>query len=199
MNTVNNNQLIIGLGSGRCGTSSLSILLNEQNNCVSSHESLEHNYTWGQNFSTINNIIKQRFINNKFVAETASYLLPNVDEFIEFYPNVKFIILKRGMIETVKSFMYKTRNRNHWQTHNGTKYNHCRWDRSFPKFEAKNKQHAIELYWEMYYDLCSTINRDRCFYINTPDLNDESICTEMLRWCGFTGPIYKNILANERK
>lgn len=199
MNTVNNNQLIIGLGSGRCGTSSLSLLLNEQNNCVSSHESLEDNYTWGQNFCTINNIIKQRFINNKFVVEVASYLLPNVDEFIEFYPNVKFIILKRDMIDTIESFMSITHNRNHWQTHNGIKYNHCRWDKCFPKFTAKDKQHAIRLYWEMYYDLCNKINHDRCFHINMIDLNNENICTEMLQWCGFTDPVYINILANNRE
>jgi hypothetical protein len=195
---MNDNQLIIGLGTGRSGTVSLSMLLNEQNNCVSSHESLKAD-TWGQNFSTINNIIKQHFINSKFVADTASYNLPYVDDFISHYPNVKFIILKRNKIDTVKSFMYKTHNRNHWQTHDGIKYNRCRWDKSFPDFKAKNKQHAIELYWEMYYDLCSKINHDQCFYINTTDLNNESTCIKMLQWCGFTNPIYKKIHTNERR
>ena len=192
-----NDQLIIGLGTGRCGTVSLSVLLNQQNDCIASHELLGAD-TWGQNFDIINSKIKRRFNNSTFVADVASYNLPYVEKFIESHTSVKFIILKSDKNDTVESFMHKTVNKNHWQTHDGRKYIHDPWDNAHPKFNAKNKQHALELYWDMYYDSCNKISRDRCFHINTIDLNNESTCIEMLKWCGFTKPCYKLIHTNER-
>lgn len=193
--------IIIGLGTGRCGTVSLTRLLNLQNSCVASHESVarssQNGETWGKNFTELVNYIDNK--SEKFVCEVSFYNLPYVEQLINRYDNVKFVIMKRDRQETIDSYMKKTSGRNHWQTHDGTHYRKCEWDSTYPKFEGVDKTDSIGMYWDYYYNMCSDIDQSLCYTINTNDLNDEAKCLDMLSFCGFESPKYSKIKLNQTK
>lgn len=191
-------QIIIGLGSGRCGTVSLAHLLNLQQHCHASHECVGPGDWYGA-FDPLKDVVTKHTDGNLFSCDVSLYNLPHVDNYIKAFPNVKFIILRRNISDTVESFMSKTVGRNHWQAHNGIEYKPCDWDTAFPKFPAENKECAIGKYWHMYYSACAKIDPSRCFWFETDKLNNKDACIEMLEWCGFSNPKYKLIHLNERK
>lgn len=180
--------LIIGLGTGRCGTVSLSKLLTSQDNSYFSHE-WDEVHMWNSSFNKFISYIDT--IKHDFFGDVSFYNLPYVNSILEIYPNAKFIILKRDKNETIKSYMDKTKGRNHWQSHDGKKFKYCDWDHCYPKFEAQSKSEAIGMYWEYYYEECSKISTKQSFHISTNELNDEKKCLELLNWCGFPRPIYE--------
>ena len=63
-----------------------------------------------------------------YVGDVSFYMLPYCEFILKVYPDSKFICLKRGKVDTVKSYCEKTQGRNHWQTHCGNKYKNCVWD-----------------------------------------------------------------------
>lgn len=191
--------IIIGLGTGRCGTVSLTNLLSLQDSCVANHEYRMKNQArvWGNNFTALKEYIDNK--SEKFVCEVSFYNLPEVDRLIDRYNNVKFIIMKRDKQETIDSYMKKTIGRNHWQEHDGTRYRYCEWDSAYPKFNGNDKADSIGMYWDMYYHLCDHIDQSLCYTMNTNDLNDEAKCLDMLSFCGFKSPKYLKIKLNQTK
>lgn len=191
--------VIIGLGTGRCGTVSLSKLLNYQFDSHISHELFKLSWiTDLRYFKEFELNINNR--NSAYVGDVASWLLPYANNIIEKYPNSKFIILKREKEEVITSFLKKTVGRNHWQSHNGIDYKFCRYDKCFPKFSNDlTKAEAIGKYWEEYYRMCNQIDSTKCYWLNTEDLNDETECIKMLEFCGFDNPQFIKIKTNESK
>lgn len=193
--------IIIGLGTGRCGTVSLTNLFKSQSSCVAEHEYTAHNSqhgeVWGDNFMELVDYIESK--SEKFVCEISFYNLPYIDQLIDRYDDVKFIIMKRDRQETINSYLKKTINRNHWQEHDGTRYKYCKWDSAYPKFEGADKADSIGMYWDYYYETCSNINQALCYNLNLDDLNNEGKCLDMLSFCGFVSPKYLNIKLNQTK
>lgn len=191
-----NKNVIIGLGTGRCGTVSLTNLLNSQDCCVAEHESNAGKETWGDNFKDLSYYIDNK--SEKYVCEVSFYNLPYTNQLIAKYDNVKFVILKRDRQEVIDSYMKKTSGRNHLQLHDGTHYKHCVWDSAYPKFkEDVDKAGSIGLFWDMYYNSCADIDQSLCYNMNTDDLNDEVECLNMLNFCGFKTPIYTKYKSNQ--
>lgn len=190
-------RLIIGLGTGRCGTVSLTKLLSKQKDTYASHEHIGARVAWGCDFTEVVKSISQqnRFI-RKFNADVSFYNLPYVKDFLEHYHDVKFIILKRNRDEVIQSFDHKTAGKNHWQKHSGAYYTKCEWDKCFPNFEAVSKKDAIGKWWDFYYDECESISQDICYHLNTEDLNNKNKCLDMLRFCGYDEPIYEQLCLN---
>ena len=189
-------QLIIGLGTGRCGTMSLSKLLTKQPHFHVTHE---HGEILPWLITPERFDVKLQAMYNRhahFVGDVASYYLPYTDYIIDkTLGNVKFIILKRDVEEVCDSFMRKTPGRNHWQTGPGRR---CRWDQAFPKFEeAHDKREAIRSYYNQYYELCEDIPIEHKYVINTSDLNVSVQCIQMLAWLGIKQPVYAKIHSNK--
>lgn len=187
------NNLILGLGTGRCGTVSLQRLLSIQENTVATHEAML--LPWAINQNEYNNLVNHV---NSFdagcIAEIGSWYLPYAMWLMKEFDNTKCIILQRDRSEVINSFQIKTGNRNHWQTHNGMP---CRYDKCFPKFDdAKSKGDAIGEYWDLYYKICEMLPQENCFWIDTNNLNNELKVKEMLQFCEISHPIYKQIKAN---
>lgn len=191
--------IIIGLGTGRCGTVSLTNLFKLQSSCGAEHEHTAHNSQhgeiWGKNFTGLVDYIENR--SEKYICDVSFYNLPYVEQLIDMFDNVKFVVMKRDRQETIDSYMRKTSGRNHWQIHNGTRYKHCPWDSIYPKFEGTDKADAIGKYWDYYYNTCSNIDQSLCYNLNTSDLNNKEKCLDMLNFCGFESPVYKYIKSNQ--
>ena len=89
--------LIFGLGTGRCGTVSLSKLLNAQQDSFFTHENGDGNLLpWRTDEEKINKYI-QNILNRKrqFAGDVSFYLLPYVDLILKKYPSTRFVIMKR--------------------------------------------------------------------------------------------------------
>jgi hypothetical protein len=183
--------IIIGLGTGRCGTVSLSNLLNSQKDSFFSHE-WDESHKWDSNIYYFKNYLEGLgclpLID--FYGDVSFYNLPYCTDLQKLYTNIKFIILKRDRQETINSYIAKTPGRNHWQAHDGSSFRFCNWDKCYPKFNANNKADAIGMYWDMYYEQCSKLDQSKCYHLNTEDLNNEEKCLDMLSFCNFESPTY---------
>lgn len=179
-------RIIIGLGTGRCGTTSLARLLGSVPNCVATHEmdQIRANLEWKFNMNRIEKALKiLKSAPENIVCDVAFYYLPYVKIISEMEPTATFVCLKRNREETVKSYMYKTEGRDHWRV---TRSKPNQWDKMYPKFEAQSKEEAIGMYWDMYYRTTSEMEKEgiRIRTFDTVSLNDSNGTSQIMKFCG---------------
>jgi len=161
----NQPQIVIGLGTGRCGTHSLAHLLNAQRDATVYHEKEEHKISWGGSEQAIDTLLTWAMAQEQLqlVGDVGFYYLPYVEYILTRKPSVKFICLQRNCADTVASYLKKTPDRNHWVDHQGNGWQPCRWDACYPKYAVPDKQSALTLYW---YDYYFTATRLQALYPN---------------------------------
>ncbi len=200
--TLMSKNLIFGLGTGRCGTTTLSHLLTEQESSSISHElggALPF-LSWEKDRPSLLRFLG--IIHNRseaYVGDISFYLLPYVSDICRTFPSAKFIVLKRDKQETISSYMRKTEGRNHWMNHDGTEWKRDIWDKCYPKYNTSSKIEALSSYYDEYYEACERIKNDNFFFLNTEDLNDELKCSEMFEFCGYSEYKFVKIRANKNK
>ena len=154
-----NKQLIISIGTGRCGSVSLSKFLSAQESISVLHEGRLDSHKirklikWGNDEKNLFEWLEflLSLDENKFVGDTGMYYLPYIEQIIDKYPQVKIIVMERDKGEVVKSYIKKTTGRNHWFDHDGKEWDKDdKWDPCYPKYDIINKEKALEKYWEDY-------------------------------------------------
>lgn len=145
--------IVIGLGTGRCGTVSLSKLLDLQDDSHVTHES-EPRLPWKVDEELL--LRKLRYfssIKKSLVGCVAFYYLPYVELINRYFDgNVRFVCLKRDKEATVSSYLKKVGKRNHWVEHDGSVYAlDPVWDRCYPKYETNDIRDAVSRYYDEYY------------------------------------------------
>lgn len=194
-----NKRLVLGLGTGRCGSVSLTTLLRAQEGCYAAHESLPLLKWTGENKRLL--FHKKRLDTllraHEVVAEVAHYYLPYVEQILTWYPDARVIVLKRDRAQTVNSFKKMVPHLNHWMD-TGAKKN--AWDETFPTFRAHSKTEAIEKYWDLYYQTIEALMKKYPGHIRlyaTEDLNQPLNQLEILEFCGIKLPrIISNLRCN---
>ena len=96
----------MGLGSGRCGTLSLSTLLDAQYQVNVTHERgfrLPWNPVDYYLTLTLDSLFKQYM--GAWVGDVAYWYLPYVERILQLYPDTKFVCLRRDREETIASQM----------------------------------------------------------------------------------------------
>ena len=152
-------KLIISIGTGRCGSVSLSKFLSSQKSTNFLHEGRLESHDirklikWENDdknlFDWIDFLLK--LDENRFIGDTGMYFLPYVEKIINKFPEVRIIAMERKKSEVVNSYLKKTIGRNHWLNHNGDVWEiDAKWDPCFPKYNIIDKQKALEKYWEEY-------------------------------------------------
>ncbi len=184
-------KLIIGLGTGRCGTVSLSKLLKQQN-INASHEI--NILPWEFNKEMIDNALKS-IINrdNDIISDVAFYYLPYVPYIIEKYPDTKFVCFKRNKQQTINSYILKFNDRNHLSHNFNNIYREDKiWDHAFPKYDQQDKKKDLTLYWDNYYKTAESyqLKYENNFKIfNMIDvLNDKKHQKQMFNFIGIKNP-----------
>lgn len=195
--------VVIGIGTGRCGTRSLARIINSQPNVEFTHE-LKPVLPWNFDQIQIDNRIEELQMSNApIVGDAGFYYLNYVEYIISEIKNVRIVCLKRDKEGTVNSFLRKVKQRNHWQHHDGTKWQKDkRWDKAFPKYEANSRREAIAMYWEDYYTKVSELVQkypDHIKYMRTKELNEEPKVRAMLEFCGVSNPQPVTIHTNKEK
>lgn len=145
-------QLVIGLGTGRCGTQSLAVVLNYQNAARVTHERYGA-IAWQGDEERVATFVRLCATAQglDLAGDVAFYYLPYVEQILGLVPSAKFVCLKRDRKATVHSFVTRTRHKNHWTQHDGAKWRLDAWDRCFPKYPVGDKAQAIGMYWDDYY------------------------------------------------
>ena len=199
-------QLIIGLGSGRCGTVSLYRLLNLQRDSYIKHES-KPMLTWIYDKEKIDDKLEKILGKNKrYVGDVASYYLPYVEDILNKNQFTKFIILKRTRDEVVKSFLRKTEKNkwNHWKE-NSKKKEANKWDSIFPKYNLDSKEEGIRRYWKEYYEKSENLLKKypkNIKIFNIEDLNSRTKVKDILDFSGIREEdqrIIQNIRENKSR
>ena len=144
-------KVIIGLGTGRCGTQSLVSLLNQIPDVHIDHERFSVQATWLPSLTYFEKLCAYFETRpEKVVGDVSFYHLPYVYLFMERYKHSKFIGLKRPKESTLASYDKKTSGRNHFSYPN-THNEHRLWDEKYPKFYKRDKHTAMSDYYDLYY------------------------------------------------
>src|SRR5699024_1258842 len=185
-------KLIFGLGTGRCGTVSLSTLLNQQKGANITHE-FKPVLPW--EFSQHH--IDEKLENNvnrkeKYVGDVAFYYLPYVNYIISKYTNVNFICLKRDKKQVIDSYLRKTKGRNHWINHYGALWRSDPvWDKCYPNYKTFSKRKGIGKYWNYYYRQIRSLRKNHPDNVIITDMNKSLNTREgVLKLLNFAG--FKN-------
>jgi hypothetical protein len=181
-----NKRILIGLGTGRCGTTSLASLLNSARGCGVTHEegSIRANLSWDFSRDGVEKVLKTMESRPQgVVGDVAFYYLPYVRYIAEARPDATFICLRRDREGTIESYMKKTEGRDHWRPGEGRP---DPWDRMYPKFDAEDKRMAVGMYWDFYYrtvdELARSGTRIRTF--DMQDLNEEAGAKSIMEFAG---------------
>lgn len=196
-----NKKIVFGLGTGRCGTMSLSELLSHQKNSIISHELGGLPWlSWKKDKNKftffMNKVLDRRC---SFVGDVSFYSLPYWKEILNLGLETKFVIIKRDKKETIDSYMKKTINQNPFMSHDGTVWRHYEWDHCYPKMLSENKERAISMYYDYYYEMCKEIPNELAYWIDTKDLNNKEASLDLLNWCGFEKPEFMIMKKNKGK
>lgn len=182
-------QIIIGLGSGRCGTVSLYRLLNSQNDSYFKHES-QPIVPWKFDQKIIDN--KLALLSKKkckYIGDISSSYLNYMEYILDKFPSAKFVVLKRDREEVISSFIKHTSflNLNHWVKHNGEKWRKSkRWDDMHPKYNIDSKEKALGKYWDDYYSKVEDLIKkypSNIKIFDTVSLNSKKRVEEILNFC----------------
>jgi hypothetical protein len=158
--------LIFGVGSGRCGTSSLRLFLDLQRDVSVTHELNFHGIRqpmpWQPDFPLARRQLEQLLQKPSAIkGDIGFYWLPYTEWILQQFPDSRFVCLKRDKTDTVASYLRRTKGRNHWLQHSGAHWKPDEvWDKAFPKYNIEDKQEAISQYWDDYYTAAGRLQRE---------------------------------------
>lgn len=190
--------IIIGLGTGRCGTLSLSKILTLQG-CTVTHE-IRPLPKWDlSNLDQIIDRIKKYDINdNEYCGDVCSGYLNYVEAIYETLGNkVRFICLERDKKQNIESWIKKTKNKNYWSKRGSRDV----WSHMFPKYDSKDKEECLNMYWEEYHKKTNDLEEKISVFkkIKTEQLNDKSSILDILKFCEITPKEIKKVHVNASK
>lgn len=132
-------QVVLGLGTGRCGTLSLSLLLNRQLGAKVRHEPEvdQDFFCWDAGPEERRKCVSRHYEimrewHRPLVGAVHYAYLPYVEDYIAQNPGVKIVVLERSREEVIQSWLRFTVGTNHWQPPADRPQN--RWERSFPTY-----------------------------------------------------------------
>lgn len=190
-------KIIIGLGTGRCGTVFLSEFLKQQPKIEScSHEAIKYSFIEDNINTTYKQLNEANCLNKeKCVAIVSAFALLGVDEISKFFQETKLIVLIRNKEKLIKSFMNWTKDgppNNYWVPNTKNIWHQTSWECYFPKFpelEEKTKEEAISAYYDYYYDCCYELSKKySTIWINTEYLSNTNTMSKILDFCGLDNP-----------
>ena len=178
-------RLVIGIGTGRCGTKTLAALLNMQEGAMVSHEMFGSNLTWKPDPIFIE-AVEWKFAegSNRLFGDVALNWLPYVMMFSS--KELRPIVLQRDRRSTVKSLLNRAGDRDWWRR--GVTED-ADWFKAMPTYnDTMTKREAVERYYDEYYAECMELQDifgDRLLWVRTEDLSSEAEQRRILAHVGY--------------
>jgi hypothetical protein len=99
---------------------------------------------------------------------------------------IRVIGLRRDRAETIASYeRWVGESTNHWQYHDGTRWDYHPWDHAYPCYEdAESRREAIGLYWDHVYEHLASVSDERLRVWDVDALNTEDGVRSMLQHAG---------------
>ena len=151
----------LGIGTGRCGTHSLSRMV-ESAGLTCPHESFVYGEIasnsgrmffpkWdGSDTDFVLDVIEAIHERDGDYSEIALYHLPHVDEILRRF-DARIVVMERDRERVIESYMKWTSGRDHWsETPDRNLYRADPWDRCYIKFPGSDKRENIGKYWDYY-------------------------------------------------
>lgn len=181
-------RLVIGLGTGRCGTQSLAALLDAQAGVRMTHERFYKDLHWQGAERKVESLIEEAAASGRIEGDVASSYLPYVEHILSRSPDTRFVCLERDREGTVASFMAKTRDKaDHWKSP-AAFTRHAGWNRCFPDYDHRlTREQAIGRYWDDYHRRAKSLAAaypDNVILLPMEALNTESGQREILEFVG---------------
>jgi hypothetical protein len=194
--------IVIGLGSGRCGTLSMSVVMNAQySSCITHEAYIKLPWLPIYEYLELNCKIMTSMHTGFWVGDVAPYYLNYTDRIFQWFPNAKMVCLKRDKEATIKSLLsctdyfesnhFTSISSKHWKP---TLWNLDReesrtWRQCFPKYDASDYD-AAGMYWEEYYKRAEKYEKKYPSGFKIFDtertLNTQEGQMEMLDFAGFS-------------
>ena len=172
-------RIIIGLGTGRCGTKSLSEILGV------THEA--HPLPWLHDERLCRHAIKNVLQSG---GDVGCYWLNYVDRLLELRPDAKFVCLRRGREATVKSWVRRFEGSERFAL---SVMHMDKWGRiyaplMFPDYGDISLDEAAGRYWDGYYERAEELQEQypesfRIYWMDKA-LGDRSVQKQVLRFAG---------------
>src|SRR5436190_139669 len=151
-------RIILGMGTGRCGTRTLATLLNRQPDSQVTHEEyplLIWRSPRRENLvARLQRLLKSR--QTSVVGDVASFYLPYAAAAIDFDPGIRIACLQRPRAEVIHSFCQWIDKvhplpTNHWAQRPAPGWYHEPiWTQIFPQYETTDRLKGIGRYWDEY-------------------------------------------------
>ena len=183
-------RIVIGLGTGRCGSSSLTALLDAQPGCSITHESRPV-LRWQETERAIDDKLADLVARRaRIVGDVCHTWLPHIERVLERFESAVAICLSRDRTATVESLLRKTEGRDHWSASRPPGRRASYWDPRFPTYDLCDKRAAIARYWDEYDAAAAELQArfpERFRVFSTDALNSESGVAELLAFAGVEG------------
>ena len=194
-----NRALIIGIGTGRCGSTTLTTLLRNQADCYCAHEHPPR-LIWGERGGRIafhHNRFDLLSTGYDFVGDVSHWWLPHIEYLLNFYPRSRVVVLKRDRQATIKSLLRIKGGAgrgaiNHWIEHDGSYWSRNIWDECYPSYDVEDTVEAIGRYWDAYYAEAERLVAkypEEVRFFSTEMLGSRGTQNELLKFCGFERPV----------
>lgn len=184
--------LIFGLGTGGCGSVSLTRLLDAQRGCVASCEIVPYLPWVIRQDIMLRKLLKLESRAASVSCDVAFYYLPYIAEICELRPNSRFICLQRersdciqslaGKMDRISTNCYQTINQEGCRVHPGIAD-------QLPKYDDEPTMvAAIGRYYDDYYKRARSMVCGNFHIFSITELNNESGVRRILKFAGFAEP-----------
>jgi hypothetical protein len=182
--------LVIGLGSGRSGSTTFAARLEDTDGSCSTHENPPLVYWRPEPEQIAFHFRRFRLLTRYFplVADSAHWWINLVDPLVSEFPTIKFVGMRRDKFDCAVSFArikgFGRGSYNHWAPHLNGIWRSAMWDPAYPTFEVpawanrnpdRAKWQMIVRYLDIYNSLltsAATRLRGKFIMMHTELLND---------------------------
>jgi len=191
--------LIIGIGTGRCGSTSLVQILRAQSADVAVTHERPPGLPWQQDAEDLAfhvDCFRTLLKAHRYVGDVAHWWLRYLGSIFDTFPAARVVALQRDRQETIESFErlrgHGPESLNHWCEHDGSYWRRSLWDDYYPSYALDDRAAAIGRYWDTYYQEVETWVRRRPEHVKlvpVTDLNDPVRLRALLAFLGFENPV----------
>jgi hypothetical protein len=211
-------KIVIGFGTGRSGTTSLSAFMNAQADVYIMHEGRmrpeeqAHIFSWKgaeEDVLAWLEALHSRFDEYSWIGDVGMYYINYIPLILRAYPTAKFVCIERNKDEVVSSYLKWTVDKNHWIEHDGLTWKFDEpWDKAYPKYNVVTKQEALEHYWQDYHKMTRELKGrypDSVMIVQLDDFNKHATRDALLDFIGYKGirniniPVHKNRLTQKQQ